>query len=186
MNNKSFCGNCGAELKPGDVFCAECGCPVKSDDAQTGNFNGNQTVANKPNVFKGTMSKMTSSDKWILIAFGAFVVIVAIIGIIVAVYAGTKANDSGESDVSNNSIVGTWLTQDGEGIAYEFYEDGSCTGGDAEFYEAGENGIIRFVGIYRDIYGTYYYKVDGNKLYIAKDKEELQERIENGRYYIRK
>lgn len=186
MNNKSFCGNCGAELKQGDVFCAECGCPVKSDDAQTGNFNGNQSVANKSNVFKGTMSKMTSSDKWILIAFVAFVVIVAIIGIIVAVYAGTKANDSGESNVSNNSIVGTWLTQDSGSVACEFYKDGTCNGFGGKYYEAAENGELTIFDSYHYPDKSCYYKVEGDKLYLAKDKEELQDFIDNGNYCIRK
>lgn len=144
MINKSFCGNCGAEIKQGDVFCAGCGCAVTAEQTQDSQqyFSDNTAAAQPVYVTgAGTAAKKKISNKMIGIIFCAFVVLVAIIGIVVVLYKGSTAvSNNNEPVESNNSIVGTWLWQDGGGVAYEFYEDGTCNGFSGKYYEAAENG----------------------------------------------
>lgn len=191
MNNKSYCKNCGAELKQGDVFCSGCGCAVTAEQTQDSQqyFADNQATAQPVYVTgAGTAAKKKISNKMIGIIFCAFVVLVAIIGIVVVLYKGSTAVSNNNEPVgSNNSIVGTWLWQDGGDVAYEFYEDGTCNGFSGKYYEAAENGELTIFDSYHYPDITYYYKVDGDKLYFSKQsKEKLQKNIENGDYYIRK
>lgn len=104
MNDKSFCGNCGAELKQGDIFCAGCGCSVKSEDEQP-IFVGNAVAAVKKKI----------SNKMIGIIIGTGVVLIAVIGIIVAVcVSGPDASE----------LFGTWKDPDDGDVVAVFNDNG--------------------------------------------------------------
>lgn len=86
MNNKSYCKNCGAELKQGDVFCSGCGCAVTAEQTQDSQqyFADNQATAQPVYVTgAGTAAKKKISNKMIGIIICASVVLVVIIGIII-------------------------------------------------------------------------------------------------------
>ncbi len=75
------------------------------------------------------------------------------------------------SQNSNNSIVGSWADSDGN-IKFSFYEDGTCDNGLGPYYEAGENGKIRFYDSYHYPSGSVtYYEVKGNKLFLSRHKD---------------
>ena len=67
--------------------------------------------------------------------------------------------------------MGDWIDEDGRPAT--FYKDGSCDlqGLDkAKYYEVSENGALTFMDEYHNEFtdGSYYYKIEGDKLYISK------------------
>lgn len=119
MNNKSYCKNCGAEIKQGDVFCAGCGCAVTAEQTQDSQqyFADNQAAAQPVYVTgAGTAAKKKISNKMIGIIISTAVVLIAIIGIIVAVCVNN-------SDVSD--LLGTWKDPSDGDVVAAFNDNGT-------------------------------------------------------------
>lgn len=145
MNDKNFCGNCGAELKQGDLFCAGCGYSV--NEMQTQEINMSKTPNKKQGGIKAALSAVSKKDKLILIAFGAFVVLVAIIGIIVAVCSGSDASE----------LIGTWKDPD-DGEVVAIFNDNGIMYWDKHImrYEVEGNGKIKVNYMMRYDLDDYY------------------------------
>lgn len=119
MNNKSYCKNCGAEIKQGDVFCAGCGCAVTAEQTQDSQqYFADNTAAAQPVYVTaaGTAAKKKISNKMIGIIISTAVVLIAIIGIIVAVCVNN-------SDVSK--LLGTWKDPSDGDVVAAFNDNGT-------------------------------------------------------------
>lgn len=161
MNDKSFCGNCGAELKQGDIFCAGCGCSVKSEDEQP-IFVGNAVAAVKKKI----------SNKMIGIIIGTGVVLIAVIGIIVAVcVSGPDASE----------LIGTWMCiRDGDAEYALFAEDGSMYLDGILLYNFDDGELtIPYIDAGLEIYAF----MDGINYSKARSVEELQRNQLDMSYY---
>ncbi len=184
MNNKSYCRNCGNELKPGDTFCAGCGSAVKSEKTQE----TQQVFVNSI----ATAAKKKISNKMIGIIICVAVVLVAIIGIIVAVCVSN-------SDASD--LLGTWADPSDGDVVAVFNEDGTmyCDHINAN-YEITRDGEITITPI--ENYGytkeqkeyLYYIYVEDGKyvdgklcdiLYITDKFDELSEDYMSDKFLIR-
>ncbi len=109
----------------------------------------------------------------IIIISLVLVITLTIVGIFVAV-----------GNNSNNSIVGSWADSDGN-IRFSFYEDGTCNTR-YPYYEAAENGTLRFFDSYHyPSGGITYYEVHGDKLYLST-KKDFDINDENARLFYRK
>lgn len=204
MKNKSYCRNCGNELNPGDTFCAGCGSAVKSEETQA----TQQVFVNSID----TAAKKKMSNKMIGIIICAFVVLVAIIGIIVAVCVNN-------SDASE--LLGTWKDPSDGKVVGAFNDNGIMYWDNYIMnYEITENGEITVSSVMRcsDIYNVeefleysaedymsdqlkkhsyddedneeilYYKLVKGDmydRLYMEDARDELEERIMDDEYLTR-
>lgn len=154
-----FCGKCGNEIQNNVPFCPNCGNQVNTASQQS---NLNSQIKNKKRL-----------NVKVLIISLVLVIALTVVGISVAVVNNT-----------NNSIVGSWADPDGN-IRFSFYEDGTC---DAQYpyYEAAENGTLRFFDSYHyPSGGITYYEVHGNKLYLST-KKNFEINDENTGLFYRK
>lgn len=141
-----YCEKCGTEVQNDDNFCSEC---------------GNSLNNISPNSSVTSLNKL-KNKKILVSAVCSVLAVVIIVGIIFAI---------SNSSNSNNSIVGSWANSDGN-IMFSFYDDGTCDNGGGKYYEAGQNGELRFYDSYHYPSGsTYYYRIEGNVLHLSNSKD---------------
>ncbi len=153
-----ICSKCGKENLSGAAYCAGCGSTLVPNSA-----GGIQKQANTITLKKSTA----------IIICAIVIALIFSMGVVIVVSNVDKLSFGG------NSIVGAWKDDSGN-VRFEFFEDGTCSGTGASYYEATENGVLTTFDSYHYPDDKLYYKVEKDKLYIAENKADLQENIEQG------